>query len=122
MSSFYLACTGVFISSIKMLCFSDGFLQLLLIFNNCHVACCMSSMERHPGKSTHSGSEVGPQSSALSAFSLIAFLSSQELQPGELCVILSLSRQGHECDWIMDSAGAGLLVGIFVWSLVSPGQ
>lgn len=51
MSSFYLACTGVFISSIKMLCFSDGFLQLLQIFSDCGVACCMSSMERHPGKS-----------------------------------------------------------------------
>lgn len=51
MSSFYLACTGVFISSIKMLCFSDGFLQLLRIFSDCGVACCMSSLERHPGKS-----------------------------------------------------------------------
>lgn len=29
MSSFYPACTGVFISSIKLLCFSDGFSQLL---------------------------------------------------------------------------------------------
>lgn len=34
-----------------MLCFSDGFLQLLQIFSDCGVACCMSSMERHPGKS-----------------------------------------------------------------------
>lgn len=50
MSSFYLACTGVFISSIKMLCFSDGFWQWSLICNNCNVAGCMSSMEKHLGK------------------------------------------------------------------------
>lgn len=96
MSSFYLACTGVFISSIKMLCFSDGFLHLLWIFNNCDAACRVSPLERYPGKSASVAVRWVP--SPLSTFSSRASsLSSLEFRKraSPICVLSQRKALPH---------------------------
>lgn len=124
MSSFYLACTGVFISSIKMLCFSDGFLQLLWIFSHRGVACCSVITGKAPCKTLFSSSEVGPQFSTLSFSSRVTSLSSLGFKKKEsrICLLpvffsfrlslvlrgaLAFPGQGTACGTVKDLTSDG---------------
>ena len=118
MSSFYLACTGVFISSInKMLCFSDGFLQVLLfsIIVMLQAAC---HLWKGALGSLLGSNEVGSQSSALSAFSSIVNFFEQPRIQEERTVCNSPCRgRGHIYGWITYSARVGFF-SCFSWKVV----
>lgn len=96
MSSFYPACTGVFISSIKLLCFSDGLFAVpvfpLTVYTACHVWAGAS------------GSPV-PNLCHLSLKNDSPEHPSTCVYEGQVYVIY-FYRQAM-CDWIMQGLGVG---------------
>lgn len=96
MSSFYPACTGVFISSIKLLCFSDGLSAVPVFPLTVYTACRVWARA--------SGSPV-PNLCHLSLKNDSPEHPSTCVYEGQVYVIY-FYRQAM-CDWIMQGLGVG---------------